>query len=458
MKQLKCMLRQILPLLVLILAIFLVAGCGGLSKGTSTVHGSSGSVSASGNAVAHFVVQWPHTRTHYRPAVIPTGTNRFIIYVSGANVSEFGTVAYIVDKPVSDTSTTVNIVVPSGSKRLFSVQARQVGLTKFTSPSIVALSDPALSDGTLLASGNDAVAHDIVPGQTFTATVTLAQSGIPDPTTTVVATTINQVLSTYFPTVVAIQVIRDQSGNPITNMNAGNFDVTENGIPCVITDVRTVQQASSNLATTLVLDRSDSMAGGKNAALEAAASQFVSLLQPADLGEIINFSDQVEVTQPFTSDQGLLTNAIQGQFSRFAAGTALFDGIHQGITDSAKQGGREAVIVLTDGQNNLGQYNSQDDILAAKQNNIPIFTIGLGADADAQVLGDIAARTGGIYTAAPSASDLATIYQNISHQLNGQIQLSYISPDPTKSGTARHVVVNIHYGSLTAQSTYDYIL
>lgn len=458
MKQLNCGLKHTLPVLALSFAIFLVAGCGGLGKYTSTAHESSGSVSPAGSTMAHFVIQWPQTRLHYRPAVIPVGTNRFVIYISGANVSEAGTIAYIVDKPVSDTSTSVNIVVPSGSKRLFSVQARQVGLTKFTSPSIVALSDPALLDGSLLASGNDAAAHDIVSGKSFTATIVLAQSGIPDPSTTAVATTINQVLSTYFPTVVAIQVICDQSGNPITNMNAGNFDVTENGTSCVITDVRTVQQASSNLSTILVLDRSGSMEGEKNSALEASASQFVSLLQPADTGEIINFSNQVEVTQPFTSDQGLLTNAIQGQFGRFAGGTALFDGIHQGITDSAKQGGREAVIVLTDGQNNLGQYNSQDDILAAKQNNIPIFTIGLGADADAQVLGDIAAHTGGIYTAAPSASDLAAIYQNISHQLNGQIQLSFISPDSTKSGTARHVVVNVHYGSLTAQSTYDYVL
>ena len=436
----------------------LMAGCGGAGKGQLNAKSTTSAPATSGNARAHFVVQWPQSRAHYKPAVIPAGTNRFVIYVSGANISDAGTVAYVADQPVSGTSTSIDIPVPSGSKRLFAVEARQVAQTKFATPAPVALNDAVLSEGTLLASGNDGTAHDIAPGQSITATVVLSQAGVPGSGTTTVATTINQVLAAYFPTVLALQVIRDQKGNPITNLNAGNFDVTENGTPCVITDVRTVQQASSNLSVALVLDRSGSMAGDKNTALEASASQFIALLQPSDLSEIINFSDTAEVTQAFTSDKTLLTQAIQGQFSRFDGSTSLYDGIYQGVGDTAKQSGREAVIALTDGQENTSSHTLNDVLQAAKQNSVPIFTIGLGSDADGVTLGNIAAQTGGIYTFAPAASDLAVIYQGISSQLNGQIQLSFISPDPTKSGTARHVVVNIHYGSLTAQSTYDYTM
>ena len=445
-------------LFTMIFCLPLLAGCGGAGKGQLNAKSTTSAPATSGNARAHFVVQWPQSRAHYKPAVIPAGTNRFVIYVSGANISDTGTVAYVADQPVSGTSTSIDIPVPSGSKRLFAVEARQVAQTKFATPAPVALNDAVLSEGTLLASGNDGTAHDIAPGQSITATVVLSQAGVPGSGTTTVAATINQVLAAYFPTVLALQVIRDQKGNPITNLNAGNFDVAENGTRCVITDVRTVQQASSNLSVALVLDRSGSMAGQKNADLEAAASQFVTLLQPMDLGEVINFSDTVEVTQAFTSDRTLLTQAIQGQFSRFDDSTSLYDGIYQGVGDTAKQSGREAVIALTDGQENTSSHTLNDVLQAAKQNSVPIFTIGLGSDADGVTLGDIAAQTGGIYTFAPASSDLAAIYQGISSQLNGQIQLSFISPDPTKSGTARHVVVNIHYGSLTAQSTYDYTM
>ena len=444
-------LHSALTAYIFILSAVLTSGCGGAGKGPLNTQSTTSTPVVSGNARAHFVVQWPQSRAHYRPAIIPAGTNRFVIYVSGANISDAGTVAYVADQPVSGASTSIDIPIPSGPKRLFSVEARQVAHTKFTTPSPVALSDPALSEGTLLASGNDGMAHDVAPGQNVTATVSLSQAGIPSTGTTTVATTVNQVLATYFPTVLALQVIRDQQGNPITNLNAGNFDVTENGTPCVITDVRTVQQASSNLSVALVLDRSGSMAGDKNTALEASASEFVTLLQPMDMGEVINFSDNVEVTQAFTSDKTLLTQAIQGT-------TSLYEGIYRGVGDTAKQNGREAVIALTDGQENTSSHTLDDVLQAAKQNSVPIFTIGLGSDADGVTLGSIAAQTGGIYTFAPAASDLAAIYQSISSQLNGQIQLSFISPDPTKSGTARHVVVNIHYGSLTAQSTYDYTI
>ena len=439
-------------------SLTMVTGCGGAGKGALDAKSTVSAPAASGNARAHFVVQWPQNRAHYKPAVIPAGTNRFVIYVSGANISDAGTVAYVADQPVSGASTSIDIPIPSGPKRLFSVEARQVTQTKFAAPSPVALNDSALSEGTLLASGNDGTAHDIASGQNVTATVVLSQAGVPDPGTTTVATTVNQVLAAYFPTVLALQVIRDQAGNPITNLNAGNFDVTENGTPCVITDVRTVQQASSDLSVALVLDRSGSMAGDKNTALEASASEFVTLLQPMDMGEVINFSDNVEVTQAFTSDKTLLTQAIQGQFSRFDGTTSLYEGIYRGVSDTAKQSGREAVIALTDGQENTSSHTLDGVLQAAKQNSVPIFTIGLGSDADGVTLGSIAAQTGGIYTFAPAASDLAAIYQSISSQLNGQIQLSFISPDPTKSGTARHVVVNIHYGALTAHSTYDYTM
>ena len=451
-------LHSALTAYIFILSAVLTSGCGGAGKGPLNTQSTTSTPVVSGDARAHFVVQWPQSRAHYRPAIIPAGTNRFVIYVSGANISDAGTVAYVADQPVSGASTSIDIPIPSGLKRLFSVEARQVAHIKFTTPSPVALSDPALSEGTLLASGNDGVAHDVAPGQNVTATVSLSQAGIPSTGTTTVATTVNQVLATYFPTVLALQVIRDQQGKPITNLNAGNFDVTENGTPCVITDVRTVQQASSNLSVALVLDRSDSMVGQKNTDLEVAASQFISLLQPMDLGEVVNFSDNVEVTQAFTPDKTLLTQAIQGQFSRFDGNTSLYDGIYQGVGDTAKQGGRAAVIALTDGQENTSSHALSDVLQAAKRNSVPVFTIGLGSDADGVTLGSIAAQTGGIYAFAPASSDLVAIYQSISSQLNGQIQLSFISPNPTKSGTARHVVVNIHYGSLTAQSTYDYTM
>ena len=93
----------------------------------------------------------------------------------------------------------------------------------------------------------------------------------------------------------------------------------------------------------------------------------------------------------------------------------------------------------------------------AKQSLIPVFTIGLGVDADQSTLKSIALQTGGLFTYSPKSSDLSRIYSQVAAQLNGQIQLSYISVDPTDSNTHRHVKVVFHYGAFTGQNDYDYI-
>ena len=432
------------------------SGCGGggnKAAKTVQVKGSHQiTVDTSRKATARFVIHWPQKATR----AIPANTNRLIIYVHAGDIK--GALVYVADRPAYSDTTTLNVDIPAGPKRQFAVEARQIpdsDLTYTGGARAVPFDSPDLKDGTILGGGNDLMAHDIGVGDTINASVTVNEAAKPAQGTTGVAVTLTQVLPTSFPSVLVLQLIRDQNGNPITDLNVGNFTVTEDTKPVVVTDVRTVQQAASNLSVSLVLDRSGSMAGQKNADMEGAASQFVSLLQPNDYGEIINFSDTVDVTQAFTNDKSMLTQAIQGRDASGA--TALFDGIFQAVTDTGARGGRQAVIAMTDGLENSSSH-SQDDILqAAHQQVVPVFTVGLGSDADQSTLQNIASKTNGTFTFAPSSSDLKGIYSSIANQLNGQIQLSFISPNITVSGVKRHVVVDFHYGAYSGHNEYDYV-
>lgn len=440
---------------LLVVSMAAVCGCGG-GRTTTKVVKPTGShqvtIADNRKARAKFVIHWPKKATR----AIPANTNRIIIYIHADDIK--GALAYIADKPAYSDSTSLDVDIPAGTKRQFAVEARQVPQTNqayITNPTAVPYDNIDLRTGTVLGGGNDLMAHDIGVGETVTATVVVSEPGTPATGTTGIAVTINQVLATAFPSVLVLQLIRDQNGNPISNLNSGNFTVTEDNIPVDITDVRTVQQAASNLSVALVLDRSGSMADAhKNEDLEPAASQFVSLLQTNDYAEIINFNDSVDVTQPFTNDKSLLTKAIQGRVP--SGNTALYDAIYQGVSDTAARGGRMAILALTDGIENASSHSQADVIQNARNGGLPIFTIGLGADADSNGLSALATPTGGIYTPAPSASNLKSIYTTIASQLNGQIQLSFISPDPTASGHSRHVVVDFHYGTFTGHQEYDY--
>ena len=74
-----------------------------------------------------------------------------------------------------------------------------------------------------------------------------------------------------------------------------------------------------------------------------------------------------------------------------------------------------AMIVLSDGQNTTGR-DPLAAAAAAKADGIHIITIGLGEDADAALLIQIASSPDSYYYA-PSAEALAAIYQAIAGEL-----------------------------------------
>jgi hypothetical protein len=166
---------------------------------------------------------------------------------------------------------------------------------------------------------------------------------------------------------------------------------------------------------------------------------------PGDEAEIINFSDEVYVDQPFTSDKSLLKAAI-GKY--YGDSTALFDAVYQSISDAAPRTGRKAVVAITDGGENYSYYHPwpsglQDCCDLATSLNVPVYTIGLaGAGLDEPTIQALACA-GGTYTWAATSDDLKKIYEGISERLANQVRIEYLSPYPydTTPDTEREVWV-----------------
>lgn len=426
-------------------SLAVLGGCGGHTA-VPTSGGAPG-----GNVSAVFTVQWPQPSQR----LIPPDANRVAVYVSAVDWS--GSRAAIVNRPPAGGPVSVTIDgIVAGRARLFSARAVNVpNLPPNAPPVITNPSQDELLEGTTLAAGA-ADSVDVIPFSTVNVSITLTAPGEPPGGTTTVDVTINQVVTASFPFVLVLEMIRDQDGNILSNLNAANFEVLEDGQPCVVTDVRTVTAAGTTIAVSLVLDRSGSMWGQPNRDLEAAATTFVNLMAVDDLGEVINFSTWLEVTQPFTSDKAALIQAIQGQY--IGGTTALYDAIRRGVADAAEQGGRAAVIAMTDGgENNSVNPDLNDLISYAKSQGIPVFCVGLtGYDLNEPPLQEIAAETGGLYFFAPTSSQLEEIYTRISQQLRAQIQIGFISANPIPSGRTRTVEVRFSYGQFSGSNSYAY--
>lgn len=442
--------RFAICLVIVLAACVCLTSCGGSGGG------SNGDVSAVRNAKATFSVTWPETGK-MNAASIPTATNEMIVFVSGPGIRT--PIAAIVPRPAGGSSTsTVTLDLPAGPRRLFSAEARRV-----TSPPSGIVTNPTkaqLLAGTVLASGNDGTPHDIAPFAKVAANISLKPGGTPGGGVIAVSVTITNIETTDFPLNRVVTLAIDQDHNVLSNLTRANFKVTEDGVDCIITDARVLQQTGSSISVVLTLDRTGSMDGQPAEDLDTAATTFVDLLQPGDKAEIINFGGSlIEVTQPFTDDKSALRAAIQEQQWRFGSVTPLWDSLFLAINEAKLARGIAAVVAMTDGGENASEYHYFSDVLnEATTANLPVFSVGLhGYDWSPDPLIEISEATGAFFTEAPDSGKLDEIYTAISNTIRAQIVVVYQSPNPNHSSSPRTVVVEYKYGSFQGTATQTYV-
>ena len=181
-----------------------------------------------------------------------------------------------------------------------------------------------------------------------------------------------------------------------------------------------------------LIDRSSSMAddcpwwawwctGGITDAKEAAKLFLDNLYFEKDRAGVVSFGSSATVDQGLTSDKSSAIAAIDAIDATYwpIQQTAMGDGIDAANQEFINNGRPEAewiTVLLSDGQSNMGQ-DPLDAAQDAADENITIYTIGLGSDADEDTLRQIASMTGGSYHYAPSSGDLEAIYNDIAMEI-----------------------------------------
>ncbi len=185
------------------------------------------------------------------------------------------------------------------------------------------------------------------------------------------------------------------------------------------------QSQRQNVNMTLVLDVSGSMEGQKIEQVRLSANEFVQQMGDNDRLTVILFDDAPRILVPNTLIQGNRQRIIN-QINTITAGggTSLYDSIVAAAEDLAKhrhEGEVNAMVVLSDGQDNVSRrFVSPNAAFSAivLQSGASVHTIAYGADADRNVLRNIALATNGI----AYEGDVATIndiYAEISAAFGG---------------------------------------
>lgn len=262
---------------------------------------------------------------------------------------------------------------------------------------------------------------------------------------------IHQIDTSSYNTIQSMVSVRDDNGDVITGLTDSNFKLYEDDNPI---SSFTLDLDETAVSLSLVLDYSGSMSEESINDLESAAYDFVTHMEPTDEAEIIKFDSEISVVQSFTTDQALLKKAI---YSDFGGGmTALYDAIYKGVTDTVVRpaNNKQVVIAMTDGASNSDQYTQQEVIDYAKQNNIPVYTIGLGSGVEETNLKNIAEGTGGLYYSAPDSAKLKEIYQEIASTVLHPYIIKY---QTTVADAQEHVFrVDLDYAGTTISKAATY--
>jgi Flp pilus assembly protein TadG len=124
-----------------------------------------------------------------------------------------------------------------------------------------------------------------------------------------------------------------------------------------------------------------------------------------------------KVEAPLTDNYGLIeSTSRQMQAAHYHRYTNIGGGIEAALGELLTSGREKAlqlIVLLSDGKANrpggtaTGRQTALDQAELAANNNIPIVTISLGVDADVDLMGEIAAMTGGIHFVVPGGDDVA---------------------------------------------------
>jgi Ca-activated chloride channel homolog len=260
-------------------------------------------------------------------------------------------------------------------------------------------------------------------------------------------------------------VVTDGQQKFVTDLTIDDFAVYEDGVQ---QELSFFASKDVPLDLALLLDTSASMSD-KMQTMQDAAVGFAATLRPGDRVTVVDIKDSIKILHALDDEVDGADVAIRGTSAR--GGTALYNGLYMALKDMVKQRRqngevrRQAIAVLSDGDDTASLVAFDDVMDVAKQSGIAIYTITLkssyarnGANSGSRYFSQsefsmkaLAQETGARAFFPTSITELAAVYGTIAEELATQYALGYTSKNPKRDGAYRRVIVRIddHPGART---------
>lgn len=244
--------------------------------------------------------------------------------------------------------------------------------------------------------------------------------------------------------------VTDHSNRFILGLRPQDFQILEDG---VAQKIASLSGEDTPLSVGLLYDRRGSM-GDKRQTARQAVTQFLKTMNTPDEAFLVDFADDAEVAQGFTTRTEELD--LKLAFLQPGGLTALLDAVHLGLREmKSSRNPRKALLIVSDGGDNHSQYTAKEIQELVREADVQIYAMGvfepslsLGLSNEEvsgpRLLAEIAEQTGGRAFSATEAGDLPGVATRIGIELRNQYVLAYQPINQQKDGKYRRVEVRVN--------------
>ncbi|WP_419804504.1 VWA domain-containing protein [Terriglobus sp.] len=275
-------------------------------------------------------------------------------------------------------------------------------------------------------------------------------------------------------TVEIATVVRDKAGEPQNALTKEDFTLKVDGREQPIQHFTVASDLPLTLA--LLVDVSGSQRTFISDEWRASDIFFQSMLtRPQDRATLVQINARIRILANLTSDPGRLHLALTqlGASPSTANATRLNDAVYLLAKDLlAKERGRKALVLLTDGGDNGSKFKLEQAIEQAQRANISVYAIDYSAwtgpdmmlnsavsrfsfpqnDPGEALLKKLAESTGGhVYTVSHSMS-LQRIYEQIATDLRTEYEVGYNPPPDLKPNSFHKLEIRVRDKRLSVQA------
>jgi len=259
--------------------------------------------------------------------------------------------------------------------------------------------------------------------------------------------------------------VKDKKGTLIPNLSKDEFEVLEDGKPQTIKYF--AAEADLPLTLGMLIDSSGSQKEVLDMEKQVGGAFLKQILRPKDQAYVMSFDITSELLQDYTSDTRRLQNAlnkakINTGFTGIPgmgepvpihnpAGTVLYDAVYLSSHEMlAKEIGRKAMILLTDGQDEGSKLKIRDAIEAAQKADAIVYVLlcadrgfygGFGYAGESEMK-KLTEQTGGrVINVGNKIDKLREAFDQIATELRSQYNIGYTPTNEKLDGTFRKLEI-----------------